>query len=126
MRKEKRSDLYLFILVLSLSTLITGCATTTYPSLWVTPRQYAGTQYVPQATFGPSETPTVCVQYPGKTVTVKLINLGTNAVERTHTKYSPEGTMVWFSYTDLPQGSYRAEVYISGVLEEAVSFTVER
>lgn len=77
--------------------------------------------------FGPGETPCLYVQgYGGQTVTAKIYDLSSGREVKRVTEYIPEGKDYHWWFSDLPSGSYRADLEIGGSVTHSSLFRVSR
>ncbi len=88
-----------------------------------------GETYIPpRENFAPGEVAAlVCINYAGRTVTLRVNNISTGAISWNRTEYLPVGrTKCWWSLNTLPGGTYRAEILDGGTLLQSYNFEIAR
>ena len=77
--------------------------------------------------FRAGETPCVLVKgYSGGTITVDLINLDTGQRRAQNTVSAPQNQIPYLCYPSLGNGSFKADVFLHGVLSGTTTFGVSR
>ncbi len=88
----------------------------------------AGTYIPSREIFAPGEVPAlVCLNYAGRTVTLRVNNVSSGAIFWNHTEYLPvDRTSAWWSLKTLPAGTYKAEILEGGTLLQGYNFEIAR
>jgi hypothetical protein len=78
--------------------------------------------------FAAGEVPAiVCVNYAGRTVTIRVNNVTTGAISWNETEYIPQDrTTAWWSLKVLPAGTYNAEILTGGTFLQSYNFEMKR
>jgi hypothetical protein len=82
----------------------------------------------PRDHFAAGEVPAlVCVNYPGRTVTIRVLNTTSSALCWNNTEYIPrDRETVWWSLKALPSGTYKAEISMGGTFLRSCQFEILR
>jgi hypothetical protein len=116
-----------FVALLCILLAVAACKTTS--SFFAARLQDCSPSHItPRHNFGSNDTPAIVyLHYNGQAVTVHIYNLATGELAWKTTDYVPKyHTTRWWNLSELPEGSYKAELLTAGNVRRTCNFTVAR